>query len=270
MSEKDLIAKTSTPGTVESLVADLRTLGVAEGDSLVVHSSLKAIGWVAGGAAAVVDALLEAVGPRGVVSMPAHSGDWSSPTGWGNPSVPESWWAPIINGRPPFDPYKTPLREMGAVAENLLMRRSTLRSAHPLHSHMAHGHHAEFITNHHPLDDSFGENSPLGRLYELKAKVLLVGVGHGQNTSLHLAEARATWPSKEKVEYASRIMSSNGPQLVTWRGDDVDADDFEELGLFLEENVDVAIGIVRQAQSRLADMQTLVDAAIPWFAQHRK
>ncbi|MFM1751257.1 MAG: aminoglycoside 3-N-acetyltransferase [Actinomycetota bacterium] len=269
MSERELIERTSRPGTVEAISQDLRNLGVKAGDVLVVHTSLSSLGWVAGGGAAVVDALLATVTPSGTVSMPAHSGDWSDPSGWANPPVPSSWWREIVEGRPAFDPYATPLREMGAVAENLLMRRETLRSSHPLHSHMANGLHAEQIVADHSLDDSFGDRSPLGRLYDLGAKVLLLGVGHGQNTSLHLAESRAQWPGKKQVEFKSRVMTSDGPKTTVWMGDDVDADDFEALGQHLEQTCEVRIAGVGQAESRLADMRTLVDAAVEWFSKNR-
>lgn len=269
MSEVDLIRRTSRPGTVGSIRNDLCALGVAEGDVLVVHASLSAIGWVAGGAAAVVDALLGAVGPSGTVTMPAHSGDWSDPSGWENPAVPSTWWSEIVEARPAFDPFATPLREMGAIAENLLMRRSTLRSLHPLHSHMASGLHASRVVEDHPFDDSFGDRSPLGRLYDVGAKVLLLGVGHGRNTSLHLAESRAHWPGKRKVEFSSRVMTLDGPRSTTWMGDDADADDFEALGHYLEQRCEVHVAAVGQAESRLADMRALVDAAVPWFTTNR-
>lgn len=269
MSKGDLIRSTSRPGTISSIRNDLRALGVIDADVLVVHSSLSSMGWIAGGAAAVVDALLEVVGPRGTISMPAHSGDWSDPSGWENPPVPPSWWPEIIEGRPAFDPYKTPLWEMGAVAENLLMRRDTLRSSHPLHSHMANGHHAAEIVSEHPLDDSFGERSPLSRLYKMDAKVLLIGVGHGRNTSLHLAESRAQWSSKKPVEFRSRIMTNDGPMTTTWMGDDVDADDFEVLGQYVEQECEVRVGKVAQAESRLIGMRALVDAAVGWFTKNR-
>lgn len=269
MSESDLIRRTLRPGTISSICNDLGALGVMDGDVLIVHSSLSSMGWIAGGAAAVVDALLEVVGPRGTVSMPAHSGDWSDPSGWENPPVPPSWWSEIVEGRPAFDPYKTPLWEMGVVAENLLMRRDTLRSSHPLHSHMANGHHSSEIVSDHPLNDSFGDGSPLGRLYDMDAKVLLIGVGHGQNTSMHLAESRAQWSGKKQVEFRSRIITSDGPMTTTWMGDDFDADDFEVLGQCLEENCEVRVGKVAQAESRLIDMRTLVDAAEQWFTDNR-
>jgi aminoglycoside 3-N-acetyltransferase len=269
MDESELIQRTGSPATPRSLARDLRSLGVVPGDCLVVHCALSALGWVAGRAGAVVDALLEVVGAEGTVSMPAHSGDWSDPSGWQNPPVPSAWWPEIVGDRPAFDPYATPLREMGAVAENLLMRRSTLRSAHPLHSHMANGRHASTIVRDHPLEDSFGDASPLGRLYELDAKVLLIGVGHGNNTSLHLAEARAQWSGKRKVEFKSKVATSSGPQHVSWMAAYPDGDDFEALGSYLDECGLVSIGRMGQAATRIMGMRQIVDHAVPWFESNR-
>lgn len=65
------------------------------------------------------------------------------------------------------------------------------RSDHPARSFAAVGKHAEYLTGNHDLSHIFGQNSPLDKLYELDGYVLLIGVGHDKNTSLHLAETRA-------------------------------------------------------------------------------
>src|SRR4051812_1657420 len=134
MSEADVIARTGRPRTVSSLTADLRALGIPAGATVLVHSSLSAIGWVAGGPGAGGFALLAALGPDGTLVMPAHSGDLSDPAGWQNPPVPESWWDTIRNERPPFDPRTMPTRGMGAIAECFRSWPGSRRSDHPLAS----------------------------------------------------------------------------------------------------------------------------------------
>ena len=75
------------PWTVATLAADLAALGVRPGSTLVVHSSLSSIGYVTGGAHAVVLALVEALGPDGTLVVPTHSGELSDPGRWQRPPV---------------------------------------------------------------------------------------------------------------------------------------------------------------------------------------
>jgi aminoglycoside 3-N-acetyltransferase len=75
VSEADSIARAERPRTVATLTEDLLALGLAHGATLLVHSSLSSLGWVAGGPVAVLQALLEVVGPEGTIVMPAHSGE---------------------------------------------------------------------------------------------------------------------------------------------------------------------------------------------------
>jgi aminoglycoside 3-N-acetyltransferase len=83
MTEAEIIARTRSPATVETLSLDVQKLGVEEGDVLLVHCSLSAAGWVNGGAVAMVHALLKAVGPAGTVAMPAHfSRRWAQRALW--------------------------------------------------------------------------------------------------------------------------------------------------------------------------------------------
>jgi aminoglycoside 3-N-acetyltransferase len=75
MSDADAIDQVQSPGTVDSLCRDLPSLGVTEGMTLIVHSSLGSIGWVCGGAVGVVLALEQALTGDGTLVMPAHSGN---------------------------------------------------------------------------------------------------------------------------------------------------------------------------------------------------
>ncbi len=119
------------PFTRENLVSDLGALGLVAGDTVLVHSSLSAIGFVVGGAQAVVLALLDVLGTEGTLVAPTHSGDLSDPSRWENPPVPVDWWPVIRETMPAFDASLTPTRKMGIIAEVIRHVLQALRSARP-------------------------------------------------------------------------------------------------------------------------------------------
>ena len=91
MSEQDQIQRTFSPITVDRLIHDLQDLGLKHGDTVIVHSSLSALGWVNGGAVTVIKALLGIIDSEGNICVPAHSSNITDPANWSNPPMPESW-----------------------------------------------------------------------------------------------------------------------------------------------------------------------------------
>src|SRR2546423_8519103 len=87
MSEEAVIARTPALGTITSLAGDLRLLGVEPGLTLLVHSSLSALGWVCGGPVAVVRPLMDVLTPSGTLGMPAHCANLSHPPRGHNQAV---------------------------------------------------------------------------------------------------------------------------------------------------------------------------------------
>jgi aminoglycoside 3-N-acetyltransferase len=196
--EERSIAASAAPVTRESLAADLGRLGVRAGSVLLVHSSLSGLGWVCGGAQTVVQALLDALGDEGTLVVPTHTSGNSEPSVWQHPPVPEDWWPVIRATMPAFDPAVTPARGLGVVVEVARTWPGARRSDHPQDSFAAIGPQAETVTAGHALESGFGERSPLARIHDLDGDVLLLGVGHGSNTSLHLAEHRVPNPPHER------------------------------------------------------------------------
>ena len=272
MREGLVVQRTKTPATVESLQTELSALGVRAGMALLVHSSLSAMGWVCGGAVAVIIALQEVLGASGTLVMPAHSTDLTEPSEWQNPPVPESWWSVIRASMPAYRPDLTPTRSMGVIAEAFRKQDGVLRSAHPHHSFCALGPQAPFITKDHSLAFGMGEGSPLARIYNLDGFVLLVGVGHARNTSLHLAEYRATFPTKHIVQQGAPISSSGSRRWTTFENIEMDSSDFERIGEdFLRSDAGnrVLHGKVGLAACQLMPQRTVVDFAVDWLELHR-
>lgn len=278
MSELEVVQRTEAelggPVTTQRLIDDLSTLGLQAGQTVLVHSSLSALGWVCGGPVAVIEALEQVLGPEGTLVMPAHSGGMSDPAPWQHPPVPSHWWATIRQTMPAFDPDLTPTLTMGMIAETFRRQPGVVRSRHPCLSFAAWGKHALTVADGHALEYSLGEESPLARLYDLDAVVLLLGVGYDRNTSLHLAEYRADYASKAYlVNGAPLIVQSPtgtiGRQWVEYNDLNWNESDFPALGLAFETTGAVRQGQVGCASARLMSQRALVDFGIGWLEANR-
>lgn len=266
MTEK-IVERTDEPVTTASLASDIRALGVETGDTVLVHSSLSALGWVCGGAPAVVDALQEVVTDTGTIVMPTHSSHYCNPAAWSNPPVPDEWVERIHEAMPAFQPEVTPTR-LGTIPECFRTYPATLRSNHPELSFAAWGANAEAIASDHGLDYPLGEHSPLARVYDLDGAVLLLGVGHDSNTSLHLAEYRADNPTETETNGGPILKDG---QRVWAKYEDIrkDTEDFSELGADFEQRVGLTSGTVGAATAKLMRQPQLVDFATEWFEENR-
>ncbi|HLQ30444.1 MAG TPA: AAC(3) family N-acetyltransferase [Ktedonobacteraceae bacterium] len=257
MSEQEAVDNAPLPRTRASLANDLRELGVEVGMTLLMHSSLKSLGWVCGGPVAVIQALMDVVTPSGTIVVPTQSAEYSDPAKWQHPPVPESWWQIIYDSMPAFDLRFTPTRYMGVIAETFRTWPGVLRSNHPAVSFAAWGRYADQIVAGHTLEYGLGEGSPLARIYDLDGWVLLLGVGHDSNTSMHLAEYRAPGSVPEMlgapvVEDGQRIWKSF-PDI------EIDSDIFPEIGAEFEQTGQVRLAKVGSADARLFRQRAAVD-----------
>lgn len=268
MSEAAAIERVAEPVTVDSLLADLRGLGIGAGDRLLVHSSLSELGWVAGGAQAVVEALQRVLTPEGTLAMPTFTAQLSDPAAWRNPPVPDDWVEPIRTAMPAYRPAVTPTRGMGAIPECFRDYPGTHRSDHPLTSVAAWGADAAELVADHGLDYRLGDGSPLGDLYDRGAEVLLLGVDHDVNSSLHLAENRADL-DREPVTESAPVLRDGERVRVEFENVPEDTSDFTDVGAEFEREVGCVEGTVGAATAKLLDQRDLVDFGTGWFERNR-
>ncbi|MCT4575253.1 MAG: AAC(3) family N-acetyltransferase [Alphaproteobacteria bacterium] len=129
--EELAILKSENPYTKEILANEFRKLGIKKGMTLLLHSSLSSIGWVCGKELAVIDALMDVLTEEGTLVMPAHSGEYSDPTYWGNPPVPKEWLQTIKDNMPAFDINNSRTKGIGIIPETFRNYNNVVRSNHP-------------------------------------------------------------------------------------------------------------------------------------------
>lgn len=268
MTEQAAIEQVETPVTVDDIAADCRALGVEPGETLIVHSSVSALGWVAGQQQAVVEGLQRAVTEEGTLVVPTHSSQFSDCEKWSNPPVPDEWVAAMPERLPPFRPAATPSRGVGAVPECFRTYPETVRSRHPEYSFAAWGEDAEAIVANHSYDHGLGDGSPLADVYDHEGRILLLGVGHDVNTSLHLAEHRADY-EKEHVSHRAPVIEDGERVMVEYEDIVGTTEDFEDVGAAFESEMGVTEGTVGAADAKLIEQSELVDFAVDWFETHR-
>ncbi len=253
------------PITAEGLANDLSALGIEPGMTLMVHSSLSAIGWVVGGAETVVRVLVDVLGPEGTLVMPSATPLGGDPAQWTDPRVPETWWEVIRENLPVFDPETTPT-SLGTIPEIFRTWPGTLRSHHPLESVCARGPMASEITREHPLAFSEGRDGPFGKLYELDSWILLLGVGFNRCTALHFAESLVDTRRVQTVRFP---MMQGGER--TWIEVLNVADDngthFPTIGRHYLSAGKARQGSIGEAQSTLISMRDLVGFATRYFGE---
>jgi len=257
------------------LAAQLRHLGVCDGDTVMVHASLRAVGPVDDGAAGVVVALEEAVGALGTIVM--NVGAWDD-FAWVN-ARPETERELLLQGAPAFDKDRTPADpDVGVLAEVFRRMPGTQVTDHPDGRFASRGHRAGSLL-HPPLpwDDYYGPGSVLERLVHAGGKVLRLGADLDTVTLLHLAENLVEMPAKHRVLRHHKIKTKDGlaairtvsclddtDGIVEWTGEDYFAmilRDYLALGR-------AAVGPVGGARSELIDAADLLDHGIRWMRRN--
>ncbi|MCB9683700.1 MAG: AAC(3) family N-acetyltransferase [Alphaproteobacteria bacterium] len=195
-----------------SLTAELRA-ALPPGGVWIVHSSCRSLGAVEGGADAVVEALIAALGPEGTLMVPTFTTNLTDPARWAAPLAGHERLATMAR-IPAFRADRSPSFEMGAIPEAVRRHPRALRSDHPVTSWTSIGRRARELLADHPLDDPEGEGGPLGRAWRLNATILLIGVGQDRNTTIHLAESMLDLPHLHAMRDRYPV---DGPDGRSWR-----------------------------------------------------
>lgn len=224
--------------TIDSseMTRPLLALGVQPGGVLVVHTAFSKVGPVEGGPRSLIEALLTALGPTGTLVMPS-----------------------MTNDDHPFDPIESPCVGMGVVVDTFWRVQDVMRSDSP-HAFAATGPKAAEITAAHPVDVPHGLGSPVGRVYELDGQILLLGVGHDADTTIHLAENMAG----VRYRRPKHLTIIRGGQPTRYDYSEIDhcCQNFNLLNAWLEVQGRQRRGVVGHAEARLARSRDVVEIAL--------
>jgi aminoglycoside N3'-acetyltransferase len=212
-------------------------LGVEPGGVLLVHAAFSKVAPVEGGPRGLIEALLAALGERGTLVMPSMADDDDTP----------------------FDRTAMPCQAVGIVADTFWRMPGVLRSDSP-HAFAAIGAHAERITLPHPVDVPHGLDSPPGRVYDLDGQVLLLGVGHDADTTIHVAEHIAGVRYRQPKH--ATVMVDGRPKRYEYGETDHCCENFRRLDEWLDAEGRQRQGRVGNAQARLARSRDIVSAAL--------
>lgn len=179
----------------QSLLEQIKVLGIKPQDTLLIHSSMKAIGEVDGGADTVLDAFSEYLAP-GLLVLPTHT------------------WRQINAEYNVFDVVNEPSC-VGILTNLFRQRPGVIRSWHPTHSVAALGADAlEFISGEENMDSPCPRNGCWGKLYDRRAKILFLGANINRNTIIHGVEEWANIPNRVSSWYQDlKIRTPDGRMI---------------------------------------------------------
>lgn len=257
--------------TETQLVKDLQGLGLKPGDTVMLHASVKAVGWIVGGPDVIIQAILDVIGPQGTLMM--YAGWEEAP--YLTIALEEGRGEAYLAECPAFDPERSRAnRKWSILTEYLRTWPGARRSDHPEASVVAVGAKAAWLTKDHPLHYPYGPGSPFAKLCEAGGKVLLLGSPLNAVTVLHYAETIAEIPDKRIVRYRMPILREG--KRVWVEIEDIDTGEGIVEGHSNEEYFAEIVreylasskgraGTVGAASSYLFDAAELVRFAVRWL-----
>lgn len=253
----------------QRLVADLRALGLAQSDVVMVHAAVRAVGEIAGGPDEIHLAIKDVLSPEGTLLMYASCPRYFDEVGRGNLTAEEE--AEVLEKLPPFDASTARSdRSNGTLVEFLRTYPGSRVNQH-VARFVAWGKRAEYLLSQQPWDYAFGRDSAFDRFVKLDGRILLLGSDHDNVTFLHYAEHVADIPDKRVARFKVPV-DENGARV--WR----DMEEFDTSNgahanwpdKFFAKIVDTFLescgnrgGLVGDAPCYLLGAQGLLDFALP-------
>lgn len=278
MDEQALLERSDGPVTRSRLIHDLTALGLTDGDLVMFHTRMSAIGYVAGGPLTVIGALRDVVGEQGTLMV---SCGWNDAPPYDFTDWPQAWQDTLRAEHPAYDLELSEAdHDNGRLPEALRRWPSAVRSRHPDASFAALGAVATTLMADHPWDDPHGPDSPLARLVAMGGRVLLLGAPLDTLTLLHHAESLAEAPGKRFVDYEQPILVDG--ERVWRRFHDIDSeggafdyssavpegqDPFEAIAQDMLAAGIGSMGMIGGAASHLFEAADVVDFGIAWIEE---
>ncbi len=248
--------------TLSECVTRFYQAGITAGDTVVVHASLKRVGWISGGANTVVDALMRVLGPDGTLIVAAQYTANLDPGLLEQPIDPNA--AQLLRAsQPPFRQKATHLPTMGALTMAVQLDERSKMSDHPTCAVMALGKHAKWITADHPLTPAFGPGSPYDKARELNAKVLLIGVEYAVVSALHTVQVQTQ--SVPWVIHSAMMGPLDAPHRTSYLDLAYSTEGFNALGKAFEHAHAVTVTPLGQTVMRSFLLKDLLGFAKMWM-----
>ena len=199
LKQRELLISQKKIVTKQQIIEKLKSIGIKDGETIMLHSSLSKIGFVENGANTVIDAFTEVIGKDGTLVMPAF------------PSIGFNF--DYLKTNPVFNIKDTPSK-MGNITEVFRKKEYVLRSLHPTDSVCAIGKQAEYLVKDHFNQlTPYNSNSPFYKLTQLNSKIILIGVDLNSLTNFHTPEDAITnfeFPVYHKTQFNSLVIDENG------------------------------------------------------------
>ena len=168
--------------TKEDIKRQLERLSAPVGSIVLVHTSMRAVGNVAGGAQTLLDALIERFTKKGgLLCIPTHT------------------WHHLDNGQEPTLDVCSDDTCLGVLSAVAIRDGRGIRTENPTHSMVVFGDRERaltFIKDEKVVETPTAPESCYGKLYTMDGQVLLIGVAHNRNTYLHAVDEMLATPNR--------------------------------------------------------------------------